>query len=122
VDASDPLSRTDETLVPRNKPKIIVHNKCDLLAQRPQLADGLPRAYTSALTGTGLDDLLQAIANELGLDGVSGESGVPFTIRQLAVLREAGLRLGAGRPDAARRMLAVLLTLPVSELFDPRAV
>ena len=77
-------------------PQLQVYNKLDLLEQSPRIdrnADGLPvRVWVSAVTGAGIDLLLQAISELVGRDMVNETLDISPTD---GGLRAALYRLGA---------------------------
>lgn len=106
VDAREGMTTADAALVerlPAGLPRIVVWNKCDLLATGAPAAGSMQNAplHVSALTGAGFDDLRRAI---LGLVGwqpggedvfVARERHLDALQRAAARLAEASLRQGA---------------------------
>jgi tRNA modification GTPase len=109
-DASDTRSNIAVTL-PQNVRIIQVQNKIDLLTGGAQKAAASPVIATSAVTGEGLNDLLEAIRRMLvPLIPPSG-TAIPFTKEQVSAIEAA--RDANGRADAsgvAARSLNALLT------------
>jgi len=109
-DSSQSWSAADEqimedvrTIVGPTPPVLIVHNKCDL----PPAGDRSrpPGLAVSALTGQGLGDLERHIASTLAPQPPDPGSAVPFTQRQLHLLRAAQLAIQRGEPTVARASL-----------------
>lgn len=95
----DNIYRVNDVLVEigaEKIPQLQVYNKLDLLEQSPRIdrnADGLPeRVWVSAVTGAGIDLLLQAISELVGRDMVSETLDISPTD---GGLRAALYRLGA---------------------------
>jgi len=89
-----------------HSPLLIVHNKCDLA---PPPADGRPSGIQiSALTGHGIDELCQAIANTLVPAPPARDTALPFTTQQVAALQATAEQLQAGHISIARQNLAQL--------------
>ncbi|MEQ8789283.1 MAG: GTPase [Pirellulaceae bacterium] len=88
LDASQPLVDDDRALLTEVDDALIVYNKCDLGAcfadeYRPE------GRRISALTGEGVEHLLQDIARRLVPAPPTAGHGVPFTARQIELLRDA---------------------------------
>jgi tRNA modification GTPase len=94
--------------ITRSSPRqpLIVHNKCDLSS--PPADNRPPGIETSAMTGHGIAQLCQAIANTLVPTRPSRDTGVPFTANQIASLQAVAQHLPAGQLVAARQQLAGL--------------
>jgi GTP-binding protein HflX len=135
VDASDP-ERDDRILDVEqvlkeigadDLPQVLVYNKMDLLGadapERVDYLDGgeLPRAWVSAVSGTGIDGLLRAIGERLGSERVRAELHLPADAGRLrARLHAQGLVAGEHvdehgwhiRIDAPRALVEPLFGLP----------
>jgi tRNA modification GTPase len=103
VDARAGVGPADEAIVnklPGHLRRLVVHNKVDLVTQRPRngSADALPHIFTSARTGAGLDELRVTLLRLVGWES-GGESVYMARERHLHALRQAGARL-----DAAERV------------------
>jgi tRNA modification GTPase len=81
-----------------------VMNKVDLLAISPVHADS-DEIHTSALTGLGIDRLLQAIAAQLAPTPPRAGEGVPFTERQARLLKLALQHIEQGDISASLHAL-----------------
>jgi tRNA modification GTPase len=94
---------------------LLVINKCDQGSPQPllDLIDGRVRQDlalpTSALTGAGIESLLQAIAAQLVPNVPAAGTGIPYTAEQAECLRQAVQRLSSGANEDARLLLAQLL-------------
>jgi tRNA modification GTPase len=127
-DATQPVTKDDLTLAASlaGRPHLLVANKIDLLTPadqgptQPALSlskdldpepakdesrTGRPAIPTSALTGSGLDDLRSAILAQLGAAGSVAESGLLNNLRQqqavtaaLTALQAAATANSAGLP------------------------
>ncbi len=86
------------------KPTICIANKCDLLEEASLLPDLL--LATSAATGHGLPELIDAIVTRLIPDPPAPGAAVPFTQRQIALLEDALGHVKANEPDEAVLALA----------------
>jgi hypothetical protein len=85
----------------------VVHNKCDLVATPPE--DGRPPGLpTSALTGEGLPQLVEAISRRIVPQPPPPESPLPFTLRHVLRLQAAHEAVARGELAAARSLLAEL--------------
>lgn len=88
LDVSAPLSKEDESLIERlqERKPLLVGNKSDLPVHLSGLPDLLP---VSAVTGSGVEALKQAILARLAPEGLAApESGSITNIRHEALLRE----------------------------------
>ena len=111
LDLSRPVTAEDEALVARARPlrHLIVGNKSDLGAA--SLPDCVP---VSALTGSGLPELRQAILNAVAPAGAfEQETGFITSLRHEQLLREsaAALRKGRGAVESAIPHEMLLLDL-----------
>ncbi len=83
VDASQPLTAEDESLIERAQKHLVVGNKSDLGACRTEL-------HTSALTGQGIAELRQAILEAVAPQGAfEQETGFITSLRHEQLLRES---------------------------------
>jgi tRNA modification GTPase len=83
VDASQPLSSDDESLIARADRRLVVGNKCDLGACRDEL-------HTSAITGQGIAELRQAILDAVAPKGAfEQETGFITSLRHEQLLRDS---------------------------------
>ena len=85
---------------------LIVYNKSDLPAAPGERPEGLP---TSALDGTGLPELLAAIAERLVPDRPLPGEPIPWTARQIGHLKAARAALEEQNLPEARRALAAVV-------------
>jgi tRNA modification GTPase len=106
LDASEPPADDDRRLLTAIANPLVVFNKCDLAAvpddARPQ---GLA---VSALTGAGVERLLEDIARRLVPNVPAAGDPVPFTMRQLDLLQAAHDALHHDRLEVARETLGQL--------------
>ncbi len=83
VDASQPLTTDDESLIARAGRRLVVGNKSDLGKCRDEL-------HTSALTGEGIDRLRDAILDAIAPHGAfERETGFITSLRHERLLRES---------------------------------
>lgn len=89
LDRSRPLTDDDRELLGRTaaQPRVIVVNKCDLPAAWD--ASGLTRVEISVLTGSGLDDLIAAIARALSAEESSRDRPAVTNLRHAMLLQRA---------------------------------
>jgi tRNA modification GTPase len=80
-------------------PAIVVETKCDLPRRLARSAPAAAR--TSAVTGAGLDELLERVCETLGLEPLPRGAPAPFTARQIGALEA----LAAGEASALRSLL-----------------
>ncbi|MEO5764737.1 MAG: tRNA uridine-5-carboxymethylaminomethyl(34) synthesis GTPase MnmE [Casimicrobiaceae bacterium] len=115
TDELDPADRQLLARLPSALPRIVVHNKTDLVQApvRTEVRDdagrGRRHVWLSALTGAGITGLEAAMREHAGVAGAS-EDAFLARARHVAALREAELRLAA----AASHLSA---TDPPLELF-----
>jgi GTP-binding protein HflX len=134
IDASDPerdqrIADVEEVLKEIGAdelPQVLVYNKIDVVgdtAARLDYVNGgeLPRAWVSALSGTGIDGLLRAIEGRLGSERVRTHLSVPASAGRLrARLHAQGLVADESsdetgwriRIDAPRALVEPLFGLP----------
>ncbi|MGE3821969.1 MAG: GTPase [Isosphaeraceae bacterium] len=106
LDRSEPLTRTDQTLVDEFPEALVVANKSDLpLAWE---VPGLVSVTVSAESGAGLDSLGAAIVSRLIPEPPEAGAGVPFRPRHLRGLREVRDALANERGAEAADRLARL--------------
>ena len=106
-DSSRAFSDTDSRLIDDHPHAMLVHNKCDL----PTRADGKRPAglWASALSGHGIDRVLNAISGRLVDDPPSPGEGVPFTATQQAYLQAALDAVLEENPEVAARSLSLMI-------------
>lgn len=83
--------------------ELVVCNKCDLVAGPLALPAGV--LATSALTGEGIERLIEAIAANLVPAPPDALAAVPFTAEQVAALDAIRMDVARGALDAARGKL-----------------
>ena len=106
-DSSRAFSDADSRLIDDHPHAMLVHNKCDL----PTRADGKRPAglWASALSGHGIDRVLNAISGRLVDDPPSPGEGVPFTATQQAYLQAALDAVLEENPEVAARSLSLMI-------------
>ena len=105
-DSSVPWSAAEAALVEDWADALVVHNKCDLpSATDPPRPEGLP---TCALDGTGIDDLVRAMAGRLVPRAPPPGAAVPFTPEQIDRLESAADAAARDDAGAAQAILRAL--------------
>lgn len=101
MDATRQEDKEDKATVAglEGRPHRVVRNKCDLLADRPDLA----AIWTSAVTGEGLEQLKAAILADLNASAPLADSALVTNLRQHEAVTEAVAALE--RSKAAARLL-----------------
>jgi tRNA modification GTPase len=85
-DAGETWDDEDERLLRKWPRALPVANKCDVISPS---TPAHPLLKTSVLSGEGIDTLTRSIASRLVEDPPSAGEGIPFTSRQVAILRQA---------------------------------
>ena len=93
-DATDKEQEGPRESLPKGVPVTIVHNKIDLVGDRPGVVDG--EVYLSAQTGEGIDALRQRIRELAGYDN-QGEGAFTARRRHIRALRQAAEHFETGR-------------------------
>jgi len=90
----------------QNRPAIVVENKSDLASsQCPVLSSPLARVRTSALTGSGIEELRAEILRHIGGDsGPQAESGFLTNARHRARVEDAMVALSAAKTAVANKI------------------
>jgi tRNA modification GTPase len=88
LDATAPFHQEDEAVIAtlKNRPFLIVINKSDLIASTQQSS---PQLKTSALTGTGIAELRQAILSLLTKESPLSETALLTNVRQQQAVSKA---------------------------------
>jgi tRNA modification GTPase len=101
LDSSQPYSFEDEELLSQvsGRAALVVENKADISSsQFPVLSSQLARVRTSALAGTGIENLREEILRQVGGEsGQQAESGFLTNIRHQGLVRDSLAGLDAGR-------------------------
>jgi tRNA modification GTPase len=84
-DLTEKRSEEDQALIDSIPNALIIHNKADLSRSEGNRPDGV---YTSALTGMGIDTLIEKIANRLVPAPPPSGAAVPFTAELIEQVRE----------------------------------
>jgi tRNA modification GTPase len=116
-DTSLPWLPEHDALLRATPTPLVVHNKCDLVhsgfppeaqAGAPHYAERRPAGLAvSALTHEGIDRLLQHVRERLVPDPPPPGAAVPFTTRQVRLLRQARFLLAADEAKAAQLLRTV---------------
>lgn len=93
-DATDKEQQGPRESLPEGVPVTVVHNKIDLIDDRPGVVDG--EVYLSAQTGEGIDALRQRIRELAGYDN-QGEGAFTARRRHVRALRRAAEHFETGR-------------------------
>lgn len=102
VDARSGLGAEDRRLLealPPSLPRLIVHNKCDLVPTLGTRAESADELHLSAATGAGIESLIDAIHRHAGLHA-GGEGAFSARTRHVEALRRAAAHL----QQAAQRL------------------
>ena len=103
LDASRPLAVEDQELLAQveTRPAIVVENKVDISSSELSVPDSKsPRVRTSAVAGTGIEELRKEILRHVGGEaGAQSESGFLTNMRHQSLVRDALSGLDAA--DAA---------------------
>ncbi len=110
-DISRPWSKADETLRQHFPAAMLVHNKSDLVAaggtgETPVPRTRPPGIIVSALTGTAIPGLLEAVVHRLVPQPPAPGSAIPFTAELVARLESAREALARNDRAAALESLA----------------
>jgi len=109
IDSTQPWTCEDQRLQDAWPDALLVDTKCDLPPAGPAGPGGRPAGLrTSARTGDGLVQLLQALAARLVPEPPAPGAAVPFTPPQVAALRSALTALEAGDARQATLILTSL--------------
>lgn len=105
-DATSPAAG-DEPFTVGCPAKLVVYNKCDLLAQRPHVEANPAEetVYVSGKTGEGMETLIAAMAARLAPTPPSNGAAVPFTEAQATAVKQALQALERGDLQGARSLL-----------------
>jgi tRNA modification GTPase len=106
-DAAQSWTADDAALCAAAPQALIVHNKCDLA--QGALADRPPGIRVSAVTGSGLEELKRTLTTRLAPTPPLPGAAVPFTVEQVRILQEVGLRIELQQLPAALEHLRILL-------------
>jgi tRNA modification GTPase len=91
--------------------RLVVLNKCDLLAEVPSAPSADNLVYTSATAALGLDELQQAIVRRLVPVAPEPGEAVPFSQHQVALLSDAQEAIVRQDATFARARLAEMLSM-----------
>ena len=112
-DVAQPWSEEDRQLMDEHRNAMVVYNKCDL----PHDLSNRPSAMTvSALRGGRIAELASAIASRLVPDIPPGGEAIPFTSRQIDLLRAAKPSLDQGDSNGT---IQIFHSIIGSESFTP---
>jgi tRNA modification GTPase len=115
-DRTEPWTARESALRAEYPDALLVHNKSDLRAAEGDRPEGI---VTSAVTGHGLDALLQAIARRLVPCAPPVTAPLAFTPRQVGLLDAARQALCAADESAAERALRALWGAAPCEAAPP---
>ena len=107
INVSDATHKTNGEQISVESPQIFVRNKSDLLSTPPQ-SDG-QFIYTSAISETGIPELINAIVQKLVPRKYSPTTPTVFSQQQESRLKQAYSSLLSGDIDSARKGLTSLL-------------
>ncbi|MBC8873290.1 MAG: hypothetical protein H8E44_27965, partial [Planctomycetes bacterium] len=109
----------DSTLLAEAWPDaVVVHSKCDLV---PEPAGDRPAGLrTSAITGQGIAELVQALASKIAPNPPPPEAAIPFTSRQADAIENAFRLLETRKKTASSTAIARLLKPPPANTLPQR--
>jgi tRNA U34 5-carboxymethylaminomethyl modifying GTPase MnmE/TrmE len=107
-DASEAWADEDDVLYHQWPHAIVVHNKND--AAQTTRDKRPPGLATCALDGSGVDQLIVHLAQQLVPSPPAQGAAVPFTERQITGLQDLLTQLDKGNPKNADAILRELLT------------
>ncbi len=123
LDASQSAASEDEDLLRQTKerPTIVVENKCDLVsnAARSSTGDRSGLIRVSALTGEGIPELRAEILRHVGGAASNVEPGFLTNIRHQGLVQESLAALGAATNAVAARVPHEMLLLDLYNALRP---
>jgi len=124
LDASQPSSEEEEELPrqTRNRPAIVVGNKCDLGVRSREATTGGPLTfiYASALTGEGIAELQAEILRHIGGEtGGQVEAGFLTNVRHQGLVNDSLAALGAAAAAVAGKVPHEMLLLDLYNALRP---
>jgi tRNA modification GTPase len=123
LDSSQPYCSEDEELLSQvsGRAALVVENKADISSsQFPVLSTQLRRVRTSALAGTGLDQLREEILRQVGGEaGRQAESGFLTNIRHQGLVRDSLAGLEAGRVAVENKIPHEMLLMDLYGALRP---
>ena len=121
VDSSGPLTKDDHDLIEASQARraLVIANKSDLAAGQLS-TDGIEVFKTSALTGEGIDQLRDAILNQVsGTSGAEHEAGFLTNVRQQRLVDETRNSLTAAVEAAKRKIPHEMIMLDLYGALRP---
>ena len=121
VDSSSPLTKDDHDLIEASRVRraLVIANKNDLAGSEVS-ADGIEVFKTSALTGEGIDQLRDAILNQVsGNSGVEHEAGFLTNVRQQRLVDETLNGLTAAAEATKRKIPHEMIMLDLYGALRP---
>lgn len=129
VDASEERTKEDEELTAQatQRPAVIIGNKSDLRSKMhrvphvsPSLRDvGVPRIYTSALTGEGLAELRAEILKHIGGGSGNQEAGFLTNVRHSGLISDSVAALGVAQTAVTNKVPHEMLLLDLYNALRP---
>ncbi|MFY9909363.1 MAG: GTPase, partial [Candidatus Sulfotelmatobacter sp.] len=121
------LAKEDKELVEqtRNRPAIVIMNKCDLVADQWESglwnsSISLPKLSVSALTGAGIPDLRAEILRHIGGDaGAQAEAGFLTNVRHQTLVRDSLAALQAATDAVSAKVPHEMLLLDLYNALRP---
>jgi tRNA modification GTPase len=122
VDSSSPLTKDDHDLIEASRARrtLVIANKSDLAASHAVSTDAIEVFKTSALTGEGIDQLRDAILNQVsGNSGAEHEAGFLTNVRQQRLVDETLNSLTAAAEATKRKIPHEMIMLDLYGALRP---
>ena len=121
------LAKEDKELIEqtRNRPAIVIMNKCDLVAGQRESglwnsSISLPKLSVSALSGAGIPDLRAEILRHIGGDnGAQAEAGFLTNVRHQTLVRDSLAALQAATGAVSAKVPHEMLLLDLYNALRP---
>lgn len=123
LDASQPIGADDHELLAKleQRSAIVVENKTDLPAtlQPASAKNGFESVRTSALTGSGVEELRASILRHVGANGGQQESGMLTNVRHQGLVSDAQKSLAAAAQSVRNQIPHEMILLDLYGALRP---
>ena len=123
LDASQPVGADDQQLLEKleQRSAIVVENKADLVANSSaaDCRNGFESVRTSALTGTGVEELRASILQHVGASAGQQESGMLTNVRQQGLVRDSQRALAAAAESVRNQVPHEMILLDLYGALRP---
>jgi tRNA modification GTPase len=122
LDASQPASADDAQLLKKleQRSAIVVENKADLVrTSQPAARNGFEAVRTSALTGSGVQELRTSILRHVGAGAGQQESGMLTNVRHQGLVYESQKALSAAAESVRNRVPHEMILLDLYGALRP---